>query len=263
MPVIYEHIFNTFRGYNIKTYSSTFVLIMYSTHKTYIRSDKQMTALLKENPSLLLFLEHFEIDFCLGEITVNQICLKYNLDQTAFILIGNLYNDFYPNEQDVSAIKDPEILIRFLKNSHNYYKDDKYPEIKGYIGQLKTRQNSENIHLIEQFFNSYFNEVLEHLDYEDEVAFPYFYNLMKNNNEARKDFSAKEYLEHHTDIETKLDDLKNLLLNHIVLDKDLTIRRKFLQSLFEFEKDLRIHSIIEEKILLPVVTQLEGIKKNE
>lgn len=230
---------------------------MYRTHKTYIKSDSLMIVLLRENPSLLLFLEHFEIDFCVEDNTVNQICSKYNLDLQAFLLIGNLYNDFFPNDEDISSVNDPELLIRFLKNSHSFYKNDKYPEIRKYIEELQGSQNSENIHLIEQFFHSYFNEVMEHFDYEDNVAFPYFYRVIRNKGEAGKDFSSKEYLEHHTDIETKLDDLKSLMLKHIVLKDSLTIRRKILYSLFELENDLRIHSIIEEKVLLPLVTQIE------
>lgn len=235
---------------------------MYRTHKTYIRPDNLITVLIKENPSLLLLLEHFEIDFCVEDKTVSQICSEYDLDLQAFLLIGNLYNDFFPNDTDINAISNPEILIRFLKNSHKFYKHDKYPEIKKCIGELKEKQNSENMRLIEQFFNSYFDEVQEHLNYEDEVAFPYFYRLIWNKGETKMEFSAREYLEHHTDIETKLDDLKNLLLKHIVLKEDLPLRRRFLHSLFELESDLRIHSVIEEKVLLPIVTKIETARVN-
>ncbi|MDD2513485.1 MAG: hemerythrin domain-containing protein, partial [Proteiniphilum sp.] len=107
--------------------------------------------------------------------------------------------------------------------------------------------------LLEKFFNEYFAEVLEHLDYEDSIAFPYFITLLNNGKaeEKGKRYSSKEYGRHHTDIELKLQDLKNLLLKHIDIEDRLDLRRKLLFALYELEFDLYIHSLIEENILIP------------
>ena len=96
-------------------------------------------------------------------------------------------------------------------------------------------------------------EVLEHLDYEDNIAFPYFISLMQNNTneEVEGRYSSKVYSEHHTDIELKLKDLKNLLLKYVKIDDDLSLRRKLFFTLYELEFDLYIHSLIEETILIP------------
>ena len=71
--------------------------------------------------------------------------------------------------------------------------------------------------LLEKFFNEYFAEVLEHLDYEDTTAFPYFITLLEEREQERQGtlYSSKEYGDHHTDIELKLQDLKNLLLKYV------------------------------------------------
>ena len=236
---------------------------MYQTHKTYIRPEHPMLELLNENPSLLLVLEHLDIDFCVSDRTVEQICRDSNTDLPVFLIIANLYNGFFPNETDIGTIKDLSSVIRFLKNSHRFYRDDKYPEIKSLINKLKETQDSETIRLIEQFFSSYFNEVLEHFDYEDTTAFPYFNTLIENKcAPSAPGFSASEYRDHHSDIETKLDDLRNLLLKHMTLKGDLPVRRKFLYSLSELEADLRIHSIIEERILIPLAGRIEK-KRND
>lgn len=71
-------------------------------------------------------------------------------------------------------------------------------------------------------------------------------------------FSGTEYLEHHTDIEIKLTDLKNLLFRHVSLKNDPVNRRKLLFSLIELEYVLNIHSLIEETILIPLVIKLEN-----
>jgi len=236
---------------------------MYQTHKTYITADMKMSELIIENSSLLLLLEHFEIDFAVKDKTIEQLCSEYKIDLSVFLVFGNLYNGFYPDEKEIAGLNDISTIIRFLKNSHKFYKHDKYPELKYFIKQLHEKHNTEDILLIEKFFNEYFVEVLEHLDYEDSVAFPYICRLIeKGKIEQKNDFSANEYKDHHTDIETKLTDLKNLLLKHISLKDDFSLRRKFLFSLFELEFDLNIHSLIEEKILLPLVNKIETDSAN-
>lgn len=231
---------------------------MYQTHKTYIKPDTKMSDLINENYSLLLLLEHLEIDFAVGDRNISQLCKDNNINQAVFLVISNLYNGFYPNTEEICSINDIAMIIKLLKNTHHFYKVDKYPEIKEYLAKLRHKNNTDDIILVEKFFNDYFEEVLQHLDYEEQIAFPYFCQLIENGSirQASK-FSVREYKEHHSDIETKLSDLKNLLLKHIAIKNDLTVRRKFLYSLFELEFDLKIHSMIEEMILLPLISKVE------
>lgn len=234
---------------------------MYQTHKTYIKADMKMSRLIKENPRLLLLLQHLEIDFVVSDKSVSQLCDDHKIPVSLFLLFGNLYNGFNPEISKINALDNIMIIIRFLKNSHIYYKSDKYPEIIGYIKELQDKTKNGEVKLVEKFFMDYFNEVLEHLDYEEEIAFPYFVSLTRENKDEEKTtFSVNEYKEHHTDIETKLADLKNLLLKHIHVSDELTLRRKLFFSLLELEFDLLIHALIEEKILLPLI---DGIEKNK
>ena len=231
---------------------------MYQTQKTYIQPEMKMLDLINQNPNLLLLLEHFKIDFAVADKTVTDICRENNINITVFILISNLYNGFFPEKVKIDSKDDISLIITFLKNSHNYYQFNKYPEIKEYIQELHDKYQNEDIAMIEKFFSDYFKEVLEHLEYEDKIAFPYFCSLIDSASEqVETEFSVNEYREHHGDIETKLTDLKNLLLKHIELKNNLSIRRKFLNSLFELEYDLNIHSMIEEKILLPLIDDIE------
>ncbi len=231
---------------------------MIQSHKTSFSSDKRMLDLLNENYALLLFLQHFKVDFAVDSKTVGKICSEYQIDQEAFILIGNLYNGFYPDEAIISQLTSITGIISFLKNCHSFYLDDKYPELSEYIHALKNSQNQRDIELVEMFFQDYFQEVKEHLQYEDKVAFPYFSSLLNEPGQSLKGgFSVAEYQNHHTDIETKLTDLKNLFLKHLHIRNELNIKRKFLNTLFGLEFDLKIHSMIEEKILIPVVARIE------
>ncbi|MEW6653676.1 MAG: hypothetical protein AB1394_09425 [Bacteroidota bacterium] len=236
--------------------------MIYPTKGNYIRAEMKISNLIFENPNLLLLMEHFEMDFIVHEKTVKQLCATNNINEELFLLIANLYNGFQPTEQQNLTRDDLAAIIKFLKNSHNYYENEKYPEIRNYLEQLQIQNNSAEIKLIEQFFDEYFNEVKEHLYYENRVAFPYFNKLLKNEIASKEEkiepYSVNEYQEHHSDIESKLNDLKELLLKHVPVENDRVIRRKIIKSLCELENDLNIHSTIEETILIPLVSKVES-----
>jgi regulator of cell morphogenesis and NO signaling len=235
---------------------------MYQTKKTFIKPDMKMSDLIFENPSLLLMMEHFDINIAVRNNTVEQICNENHINHELFIAIANLYNGFnIINTENISR-PDTELIILFLKNSHRYYLDEKIPEIRDCIGSLYAKNDNTEFRLVENFFDEYSQEVKEHLDYEDTVAFPYFsYLTHDDSNSKSTKFSAEEYRQHHTDIETKLGELKNLLLKHIPLKQDGSLRRKLLTSLFELEYDLTIHSVIEESILIPLIKKIEKQKR--
>lgn len=236
---------------------------MYQSHKVYIQEDMVFADLILENPLLMAVMEFFAIDDVLKDDTIDELCRKHNVNLPVFLVFANLYNGFIPHRNDINSESfDVRTIIRFLRNTHQFYIRDKYPKIKQYIKQLYEKQSKTEIERIDFFFNDYFDEVLEHLNYEDEVAFPYFCKLLGDDTEILDaDFSVNEYREHHTDIETKLSDLKNLLIKHISLKGDFPLKRKIVKSLFELENDLTIHSTIEELILLPLVDELEKNKR--
>lgn len=220
----------------------------------------KMADILEENPYIMLMMQHFEIDFCVHDLSVSDVCRQYGVSESLFVMVANLYNGVRPKSRADFSDADVRQIIRFLKNSHNYYRSDKYPQISAYIRQLQENHPEKELKLLEKFFNEYFTEVIEHLDYEDNVAFPYFITLLDKNAQetARPLYSSKEYSEHHTDIELKLIDLKNLLLKHIHVSGDLNLRRKLLFALFELEFDLYIHSLIEDTILIPLGAHMEN-----
>lgn len=234
---------------------------MYQTKKTYVKSGMKMAELIFENPSLLMLLEHFGCDLVVHDLSVEQISRQHAVNPELFVFFCNLYNGFSPSGIENFHKDDIATIIFFLRNSHNYYKNDKYPEIKEYINQMHLINSATEMKMVELFFNDYFNEVTEHLDYEDQVAFPEIcVNLGLENKKTdtqAESFSVTTYRDHHTDIESKLSELKNLLLKHIPLKEDRVLRRKLLISLFELEFDLSLHSLIEETILIPLVKKYE------
>ncbi|MCX6170037.1 MAG: hemerythrin domain-containing protein [Ignavibacteriales bacterium] len=235
---------------------------MYQTDRKYITPEMKMSALIFDNPLILLLMEHSGLDFIVHDKTVMQLCEENKISEKVFVTFANLYNGFNLSGEENFSNNDIADIITYLKNSHNYYENEKYPEIKKYIQELYSKNTSPEIKLIDKFFNEYFEEVKEHLSYENRIAFPYFNELLRIGNQKKADrqktnFSVDEYSEHHTDIESKLTDLKELLLKYVPVQNDRVLRRKIVVSLFELEYDLNVHSIIEETVLMPLIGKLE------
>jgi len=233
---------------------------MHHTRRTYVLPASNLANLIDENPALLLMMEHFGLDPLVQDKNAEELCNESGIPLEVFLCIANLYNGFiqpHPGQQSASGILS---ITRFLNNSHSYYKEEKYPEISGLIRNFMLENLAPETRLVERFFDEYFAEVTEHLDYEDKVVFPYIQALMREEDNSRPQdtrFSVEVYQDHHSDIESKLEDLKNLLLKHIPVHGDRLSRRRLLMSLYELESDLNIHTQIEDRILIPMVRNLE------
>jgi len=121
---------------------------------------------------------------------------------------------------------------------------------------------NSDLKLVIKFFKEYYSEVIEHFDYENNIVFPYINFLLEKsenyNLSSNIHYSMEEYKNHHDDINEKLLDLKNLLIKYLPSTFDSVLRKKLLFNLYQLEKDLAIHSYIEDKILIPIVEMLEN-----
>jgi len=234
---------------------------MQKSEKISLNADSVLSDVLAENKRLLLLVERFGIGFGMGDGTIAEVCKAQSVVTEVFLSISNVYlGNQYSGSIPVSA-EAIACLIRYLHNSHRFYLDEKYPELRGFIAQMKELNHARSMGMVERFFNEYFDEVAEHLNYENEMVFPYIMKLLNEELLAETDFSVDEYKDHHNDIEDKLTDLKNLLIKYMPVEGDGLPRRKLLNSLFELEFDLNIHSMIEDTILIPLVRKMEKSRR--
>lgn len=237
---------------------------MHLLNKVFVSLEMKTSDIIINNPYLILMFEHFEINLEVHEKTIAQLCNENNISPSLFLCIANLFNGYKPNTNNEYISKDIQSIIKYLGNSHNYYIKEIYPRIQEYIKEIYKINSHPEILMIEKFFDNYFEEVNEHLEYENKVVFPYVLNLdaqltHKNGNYTVQSYSVTEYREHHNDIEEKLTDLKNLLIKYLPIENDQQLRRKLLFCLFELEYDLNIHSLIEDTILIPLVEKMEKL----
>ena len=227
----------------------------------------KMSEIILNNYHLILMLEHFGISLVVQEKTVAESCRDNNISVEVFLSFANLYNGIEYFPKNGFTFEDLLTMINYLNNCHQYYLEEKCPQIYSCIQEMYEMNKQSDILMVEKFFEEYLNEVTEHLNYETQTIFPHITSLFQQLKQQKpdlaiNDFSVTDYKEHHEDIEEKLSDLKNLLIKYLPLRDDQKIRRRLLFSLFELEYELHVHSQIEDSILIPLVEKMEKQLRN-
>ena len=109
--------------------------------------------------------------------------------------------------------------------------------------------------VLQTFFNGYKNEVVSHFKYEEETVFPYIRGLMQKN--VTVNYHINQFEENHTNIEEKLSDLKNIIIKYLPDSCASKEQNDVLFEIFQFEEEINTHTLIEDRILIPFVQEIE------
>jgi len=218
-----------------------------------------MYEIVSDNPRLLLVLERFNISLGFGDLTIHEICESYNITERLFLMVVNLYccKDVAMIDEQRFDTNDALQVLKYLKASHIYFLDEKIPRLKMIIELKNTKSPDEKYSkVINKFVNDYASEVFEHMNYENTIVFPYVESLLQKKTHDQT-YNIDQFKKHHTNIEDKLIDLKNLLIKHVPSEYDSVVRRQILFELHDLELDINVHDFIENNLLIPIVANLE------
>lgn len=218
--------------------------------------------------SLLPIINRFGIQLGFGDQTLQEICDQKNINKAFLLEILNAFHNpgYFPeiNLQKFST----DLILEYLKKTHEYYLENRIPQLESLIGELieNTQTGNQGISLLQQFFNDYKKELTDHIDREEEKVYPYVDKLEKAVREKSlpeellsqvRDYSIDDFASEHDNVEEKLFDLKNIIIKYLPTTGNNDLCNTILSLLFELEKDLNDHARIEDKILVPKVTNLE------
>ncbi len=232
--------------------------------------NNKLSEVIHSDYRLVSILQRFGIKLGFGNLTVSEVCEKYNVDIAFFLEIINSYHNHRYKPTTNNTEFNTTNIIKYLTNTHNYYINYKIPQIEQLIGQMeldKSEENIRNIGLLKNFFEEYKDEVKEHFRIEEEVVFPYVLALDKafKEGECNADLASRIrrepieiYERNHTNIEVKLSDLKNLIIKFLPPVSVKHVCEQLLIDLFRLETDLEDHAMVEEKVLVPRVKKLES-----
>ena len=219
----------------------------------------KVSDLLANDGNLLSILQRLDIKLGFGEATVAELCARYGISAELFLIICNIYSfGNYRPEVDSLGESDIKSITTYLRASHRFYTGVCFPAIHDSVHRLVEELDEMSRRLIDKFYDDYDNEVNNHFRYEEEVVFPYIESLIAGGVCDRNKYSISLFGHNHSNINEKLNDLKNIIIKYLGEEFSSPVRFELLNNIYNVEKDLRKHSLIEDRLLVPLVEKLEN-----
>lgn len=216
----------------------------------YVAADR-VRDVIDDNNVLLLVLNRFRIPFGFGNRTIREVCDESGVDCPTFVAVANFVSNHEYDSDDVSL----PALTDYLREAHAYILDYMLPEIrKTLINGVHSRHVDDAGLLMLRFFDEYVDEVRNHMEYENSVVFPYVERLQVGVFDPN--FRIGDFATKHDCMTSKLDELKNIFMQHYHQPNTRLLNRA-LFDILACADDLFSHCGIEERLLVPAVERLE------
>ena len=237
-----------------------------------ITQDDKLSDVIHLDYSLLPVINRFGIRLGFGDKTIKEICSEQSINTPFFLDIINTYHDqnYFPSKQLQQY--PPDLIIEYLLKTHAYYKDYVLLELEADMEELikSCTGACDNLNIIYSFYETYKQELINHLENEENVFFPYIKNLiaykdgkLDANPISNTEFSYTNHQTEHENVLEKLYDLKNIIIKYLPPEYDTNICNTLLYKLFMFDKDLNDHERLEDRILVPLIERIETSLKQE
>lgn len=216
----------------------------------------KLADIILSNYKLLTVLSCFGVHLGFGDKSVKEICKQYQIPVPFFLLVCNVHSfpEYLPGKEELMSL-DIDGLISYLQKSHHYYMNDKINSIEKNLTDMSIHCEPQHRHVLHSFFNGYKKEVASHFKYEEEVVFPYIKELMQG--DSAINYHIHQFEENHTNIEEKLSDLKNIIIKYLPDSCSSKEQNDVLFEIFLFEEEITTHTLIEDRILIPFVQEIE------
>ncbi len=219
-------------------------------------ADMKLADVIQSDYHLLLLLPRFGMNLGFGDKTVEECCQINGVSTSLFLMISNIYTqtEYFPCEEEIENT-DVHQLIAYLQRSHQYYLQKRMSVIRQQLGQLAECCEIPHKTVLVRFFEEYKNEVINHFEYEENTVFPYIHELIEGH--PSTNYNIDVFEKNHSNIDDKLNDLKSIIIKYLPDLSSSGERISVLFNIFSLEDDLCKHSLIEDKILIPLVQKLE------
>jgi len=157
------------------------------------------------------------------------------------------------------------VIIDYLRKTHRYYLTKKLLEIEQSIHHLATNYPLTHplLLILNTFYTDYRNHLTRHIEVEETKLLPYIeYLISKERGEVvdgqhYQSYSLKNFFDQHHDTEKDLEEVRRAMVQYSPPPSNQTMYRILLSQLQVLEKDLAIHALIEDEVLIPRAIELE------
>ena len=223
--------------------------------------NSKMADLLSDHYSIFLLIFRFEIPLGVGEKSIKEVCEENHVDVTTFLYIVHFIL-FGEKETQAELLKKLDIrqIIKYLKNSHEYFTKYRLPEIRK--NMLEAIQNASNdiVFVVERYFDEYAEEVSQHMEYENDVVFAYAEKLLEGIKDPK--YSISIFAKKHDQVEMKMLELKNIFIKYYNVTSSIKLN-DVLHELYATGDELQHHNAVENDIFVPCVSEIEASLKQK
>ena len=229
---------------------------MKDTRSRLFSSDSRLSDLITAHPSLLSLLTRMGLSLGFGDRSIADVCEESGVNTDFFLLICNVYtfNNYVPSTAAILGT-DMTGLVPYLEKSHQYYVDKRLPHIECHLDAIAQNLSGRIGLVFISFYKQYKQEVVAHFMHEERDVFPHIRALMAGQRDTT--YRISEFLQSHSDIEGKLDDLLNIIFKYLPPQVDDDNVLDVVYDILRLSEDLKKHNFIEEKIMVPLVRHLE------
>ena len=217
-------------------------------------ADDKMIDIISDNYSMLQGLSAFGIRLGFGDKTVNEVCIRQDVDCYTFLTVVNfIINGYAPKGTDERI--SVKTLLAYLRASHRYFLDFQLPSIRRKLEE-SLASGDELATLILRLYDEYARNIHLHMKYEEKTLFPYVEALLAG--EQKPNYNVAIFSKHHGDTTRKLQELKHIIIKY--LPQDGLTNNQLTATLFDIyniEEWLNNHSHVEDIIFVPAIRLLE------
>lgn len=229
---------------------------MYTIGK-YKGTDK-MSDLICTQYAMLSVMSRFGIKLGFGDKTIREVCEDNGVDTATFLAVINVLDESNEAMTDEERSKiSVKALVDYLVNSHRYFLGYKLPLIRQKLIEAIDWGSNDISMVIMRYFDEYVNEVNKHMQYEDEVVFPYVTALLDGN--AQHDYNIEIFSRKHDNVERKLSELKDIIIKYCPARSTNELNGA-LFDIFSCADELISHNTLEDKLLIPAIHVMEQNK---
>lgn len=220
------------------------------------------------NHFLEMVLARYDVLMSERNTKIEVIAKAKGVEIDFFVEILNLFDSEKPFSKDNLLHYNIPVVLDYLKRTHRYYLGKRLFELESSVHEVCAENNNDQyLHiLLHNFFSEFKTELWEHIEMEENFLFPHIAFLQETQKgfcsiDAKrklKNFSAQKFVaDHNDDSEKQLVELFDILDYLFPNTHFLSPVSVLKQQLRGFEKDLHIHALVEDDVLMPKVLQLE------
>ena len=208
----------------------------------------------------------FKIDFCCnGDRTIAQACKNKDIDANKVVDALQQCDSQKDSSDNIDYRAWPaDLLIDYIVKIHHKYVREKIPSLVQFVTKIKNVHGDRHPELneIHTLFIGSCEDLLQHLDKEEQVLFPYIKN-MDSGEYSRPSFDTIQnpimmLSQEHTHEGDRFRKIRELS-NDYTPPADACITYKVTFSMLEeFESDLHKHIHLENNILFAKAIELES-----